>query len=137
MIPAGHPLTKRKHFKLQDIAKYPLILPPKNLHYTARRRFENKFEKEGTPYRIAMESSNKELTALYVKEGLGIAFVCVARDLQVLKQKEIKLIPLNRYFKPDNLAIILRKNKVLNFYEKAFLDHLFEGSSSSVELSSF
>jgi len=133
ITPSDHPLTEQKNFKLHQIANYPLILPPKNLHFTAREKFKEKFDKEGMTYRIAMESSNIELTTTYVKMGLGIAFVCVARDLPVLKQKGIEVIPLNRYFKPDHLAVILRKNKILNFYEKAFLDCLFERSSDLVE----
>ncbi|MBW1804606.1 MAG: LysR family transcriptional regulator [Deltaproteobacteria bacterium] len=98
MTPSGHPLTEKRNFKLHEIADYPLILPPKNLHFT-----------------------------------VGIAFVCVARDLPVLKQKGIEVIPLNKYFKPDKIAVIHRKNKTLNFYEKAFLDCLFDRSSDLVE----
>jgi len=33
-------------------------LPPENLEYTARKKLEEKFEKEGINYRIIMESSN-------------------------------------------------------------------------------
>ncbi|MBW2029615.1 MAG: LysR family transcriptional regulator [Deltaproteobacteria bacterium] len=133
MTPSGHPLTEKRNFKLHEIADYLLILPPKNLHFTAREKFKEKFDKEGMNYSIAMESSNIELTAIYVKMGLGIAFVCVAKDLPVLKQEGIEVIPLNKYFKPDKIAVIHRKNKALNFYEKAFLDCLFDSSSDFVE----
>ena len=130
----GHPLAKLKNVELEHVAKYPLILPPENLEYTARKKLEEKFEKEGINYRIIMESSNIELTALYVKMGFGIAFVCAVKDIQVLKQKELKIIPLSQYFQPDRLAIIMRKNKVLSSYEKAFLDTLFGKSVASAEL---
>jgi len=119
IMPKGHSLSKIKNISLKDIINYPLILPPKG--YIARMRLEEKFEKEGINYRIAMESSNIDLTINFVKRGFGIGFAIVSRNLPVLHEKGIGIIPINHLIQEDRAAIIIRKDKVLASYEKAFL----------------
>ncbi|HYA14190.1 MAG TPA: LysR family transcriptional regulator [Syntrophales bacterium] len=120
IMPKGHPLSKLRNINLRDIINYPLILPPKG--YIGRMRLEEKFEKEGINYRIVMESSNIDLTINYVKKGFGIGFAIVSRNIPVLNQKAIEIIPINHLIQEDRIAIIMRKDKVLASYEKAFLD---------------
>ncbi len=119
IMPKGHSLTKIENMTLKDIINYPLILPPKG--YIARMRLEEKFEKEGINYRIVMESSNIDLTINYVKKGFGIGFAIVSRNIPVLHQKGIEIIPINHLIQEDRIAIIIRKDEALASYEKAFL----------------
>jgi hypothetical protein len=110
---------------LEEVAQYPLILPPKNLKYTARKKLEEKLEKLGIKYRIAMESSNLVLTAEYVKIGLGISFLVAAQELQKKIPKYLDCISLNHHFKPDYGVWVMRKDKLLTSYEMGFLDVLY------------
>jgi len=119
IMPKDHPLSKIKNIRLEDIISYPLILPPKG--FIARMRLEEQFEKEGIKSRIVMESSNIDLTINYVKKGFGIGFAVVSRNLPVLHQKGIKIIPINHLVQEDRIAIVKRKDKVLASYEKTFL----------------
>jgi DNA-binding transcriptional LysR family regulator len=43
MTPMGHPLATGKRVTLRQIAKYSLILPPKDLRFTCRRMLEERF----------------------------------------------------------------------------------------------
>jgi DNA-binding transcriptional LysR family regulator len=125
MVPVGHPLAEVGRATLRQIAKYPLILPPKDLRFTCRRILEERFQKLGLDYQIVMESSNVELTSLYVEMGLGISFATVVRDLPALEKRNLAFIPMNTLLKPDFIAVVMRRDKVLTSYKSTFINILF------------
>ncbi len=124
LTPPDHPLTKLKKVRLQDITRYPLILPPPSQKPSRRRSLEALLNKEGLDYHVIMESSYVELSSLYVELGLGISFATIVRGLGLENQRKLAFIPLGHYAKPDFLAVLMRKDKVLNTYKKAFLELL-------------
>ena len=125
MIPPGHPLAEANRITLKKLAKYPLILPPKDLRFTCRRLLEERFQKLGLHYQIVMESSNVELTSRYVEMGLGISFATVVRDLSALKERKLEFLPMDQLFKPDYIAAVMRKDKTLASYKSSFVNILF------------
>jgi DNA-binding transcriptional LysR family regulator len=125
MVPVGHPLVEAARVTLRQIAKYPLILPPKDLRFTCRRILEDRFQKLGFDYQIVMESSNVELTSLYVEMGLGISFATVVRDLPALEKRNLAFIPMHTLLKPDFIAVVMRRDKVLTSYKSTFINILF------------
>jgi len=127
MTPTGHPLTKVKRITLKQIGKYPLILPPINLRY--RSTLEERFQKLGIDYHIIMESSNVELSSLYVEMGFGISFATVVRDLPGLKKRKLEFLPVDHLFKSDYIVVVMRKDKTLISYKNAFIKILFEETS--------
>ena len=125
MVPVGHPLAKSKRVTFREIAKYPLILPPMDLRFTCRKILEERFQKLGLDYQIVMESSNVELTSLYVEMGLGISFATVVRDLPALEKRNLAFVPMTTLLKPDFIAVVMRRDKVLTAYKSAFIKILF------------
>jgi DNA-binding transcriptional LysR family regulator len=125
MVPVGHSLAEAKRVTLRQIAKYPLILPPMDLRFTCRRILEERLQRLGLDYQIVMESSNVELTSLYVEMGLGISFATVVRDLAALEKRNLAFIPMNTLLKPDFIAVVMRRDKVLTSYKSAFINILF------------
>ncbi len=125
MVPPGHPLTRAKRVTVRQIAKYPLILPPKGLKYPGRKTIEEHIRKLGIDYHVIMESSNVELSSLYVELGLGISFASIVRDLPITTERKLEFISLNHYFEPDYIAVVVRKDKVLSAYKSAFINILF------------
>jgi len=123
ITPVGHPLAKVKRVTLKQIGKYPLILPPVNLKY--RSSVEERFQKLGIDYHIVMESSNVELSSLYVEMGLGISFATVVKDLPELKKRRLAFLSMDHLFKPDYIAVVMRKDKTLISYKDAFVKILF------------
>ena len=124
VTPVGHPLAKAKRITLKQIGKYPLILPPVNLKY--RSNLEERFQKLGIDYHIVMESSNVELSSLYVEMGIGISFATVVKDLPELKKRKLEFLPMDHLFKPDYIVVVMRKDKTLMSYKDAFVKILFE-----------
>jgi DNA-binding transcriptional LysR family regulator len=129
MTPIGHPLAKARRITLRQIAKYPLILPPRDLRFTCRRMLEERLQKLGLDYQIVMESSNVELTSLYVEMGLGISFATVVRDLPALKERKLEFLPMDQLFKPDYIAVVMRKDKTLGSYKSSFIKILLGESA--------
>ena len=125
MTPVGHPLVRKNQVTAREISQCPPILPPKKAEHIGRKRLEELFQKNNLEYRIIMESSNVELSALYVERGLGISFATIIRDLPTVKQKKLEFISLNHYFEPEFITVAMRKNKVLTSYKSAFLNILF------------
>lgn len=124
IVPDNHPLLRVKQVKLQDIAKYPLILPPKSMDNKSRTRIDDKFEKENIEYRVIMESGNVELSSRYVEAGIGISFATIAKGVNPLARRKIKFIPMSRYFEGDYISVVCRREKSLPSYVKKFISQV-------------
>ncbi len=124
MVPLDHPLARAPKVTLREIARYPLILPPREHTAAGRRVLEEMLDRHGLDYHVIMESSNVELSSLYVELGLGISFATVVKDRPLTPQRQVKFISLHRWVKPDHIAVIMRKNKFLSPYKQALVEML-------------
>lgn len=124
MTPVSHPLLEKKEITLSEIAKYPLILPPKDSLNNKRKQLEDLFKENNLSYCIVMESSNIELSSIYVEMGLGISFATIVKDLPAFKQRDFRFMSLSNYFKPEFLVAITRKHKILASHMISFIDML-------------
>jgi len=127
MTPRDHPLTRLSQVTIEDIARYPLILPPRGQRSPGRQTLEALFQEQGLDYQVVMESSNVELSSLYVELGLGISFATVVKKLPLAWQRSLTFLPMSHYADPDYLAIIHRRDKIISAYMQAFLDLLLAG----------
>lgn len=128
LTPKGHPLTRAKQVTLEEIAEYPLILPPKSKAYSSRNRLEELFKAQSILFRVIMESSNVELSALYVEMGLGVSYATVDKDcLPRLRHRKLEFIPLAHYFEPEHIVVIFKKGREEKTYKRAFLNIISNG----------
>jgi DNA-binding transcriptional LysR family regulator len=130
MTPAGHPLTTERQVSLNEIVKYPLIVPPKSPEYASRLELEKRLRNLGLNYHVIMESSNVDLSSVYVEMGLGVAFASVAKDLPILRQRKLEFISLSQYFEPDHVAILARRNRDFPSYKSAFIDMILSNRTA-------
>ncbi len=122
LTPSGHPLAKAKQVTLERIAECPLILPPKSTEFLHRNRLEDLFRKHGLRYSVIMESSNIELSSLYVEMGLGVSFASIVKGLPVFKKrKQLGYVSLRHYLGFEHICIATRKDKKTTAYQEAFL----------------
>ncbi len=122
MVPSGHPLLVEKPITLNAVVQYPLILPPRSSLHSRSSAVEELLQKRGLSYRVIMESSNVELSSLYVEMGLGVSFATVVRDASILKGRKLEFIALDHYLKDDYVVVSGRKNRRLSSPKRAFLD---------------
>ncbi|MDB6064133.1 MAG: transcriptional regulator, LysR family [Pedosphaera sp.] len=69
----GHPLSLQKKLTLQEISRYPLILPPRNL--STWPMVDSTFKKHGLSYQVAMEVGGWEGIKRYVELDMGISII--------------------------------------------------------------
>jgi DNA-binding transcriptional LysR family regulator len=128
IAPTGHPLCALRRVSLEQLAKYPLILPPKHLHHAGRMLLEKEFQKNGLEYRIVMESSNIELSSVYVESGLGVSCGTIVRNLPHLKKRKLEFLSLSHIFEPGHIALVMRQDKATAPHKQAFVRLLLGAS---------
>jgi len=118
----GHPLTKIHRASLEKISQCPLILPPKSMESFQRNKLEDLFHRHGLKYFVIMESSNIELSSLYVEMGVGVSFASIVKGLPVFKKRKLDYVSLNHYIRSEHVCIATRKDKRMTAYQEAFLN---------------
>lgn len=73
VAPKGHPLGRKKETGPRDIARYPLILPPKGTN--TREIIDRVFGQEGISYTVAVEATGRMAAREYVGQGLGVSIL--------------------------------------------------------------
>jgi DNA-binding transcriptional LysR family regulator len=128
MVPENHELLNYSQISLQQVAEYPLILPPKYSNSSARQKLLDTLENEGIRYRIAMESSNAALSMKYVSLGVGISFCLAAEDLKKSRLPGLQSISMRHHFDSEYISMFKRKEKILTPAMEAFEKILFDES---------
>jgi DNA-binding transcriptional LysR family regulator len=126
LVPRGHPLTRVKRVTWRRLAAYPLILPPRDQKTSGRMVLEEQMAKGGLACRIVMESSNVEVSSLYVEAGLGVSLASIVRELPLLSGRRLELLSLSHFFQPDHLALVMRRDQVAASYKTAFVNMMLE-----------
>jgi DNA-binding transcriptional LysR family regulator len=125
LTPRGHPLAREKKVSLASIAQYPLILPPKSSNLKHRSRLEDLFREHNLNYVVVMESSNVELSSVYVEMGLGVSFASIVRELPIFKKRKIEFVLLDHYLTAESICVATRRDKKMYPFQSAFLNMLF------------
>lgn len=73
VMPQHHPLAKRGHLSLADIAQEPIITYHPS--FTGRTRIDQAFASQQLQPRIALEAIDSDVIKTYVRLGLGIGIV--------------------------------------------------------------
>jgi len=103
-----HPLANRTRVSLKDIAKYPLILPPKSL--STHAIVEAVFAEHQLDYDVKLEVGGYDVIKRYVALGLGISIVmshCLSGA------DHLYTVPLRRYLPARTYGVVLLKGKQL------------------------
>ena len=126
VAPKDHPLCKVKKPTVEQLSRYPFILPPPYVKSSIRLKMESLFESHGLACNISMGSSNAFLSIKYTEMGQGLSFFMATEELARQLPPTLKKIPLDHYFEPDYIALIMRKDKLLTMVSQAFVDILFD-----------
>jgi DNA-binding transcriptional LysR family regulator len=121
----GHPLVYKQRLTLEDIAKYPLVLPPRNL--STWSMVDSTFTKHGLSYQVAMEVGGWEVIKKYVELGLGISIII---SIGITGEERLEVIPAGEFFPKRTYGVVLRKGKILTPQAKRFVDLLLSGSEN-------
>jgi DNA-binding transcriptional LysR family regulator len=112
-----HPLANRRRVTLADVARYPLILPPR--HLTTWRVVELVFQQHGLTYQVKLEAGGWEVIKKYVALNLGISIVtsiCLAGATNLAQ------VPMSKYFPQRTYGIVLRRGQALSAQARRFIE---------------
>lgn len=126
-----HPLKKLRKIALQDISKYPLILPPPGSR--TRQAIEQTFADNGLAYELALELLGREAVKGFIKTGLGISimneYFMTAETRQSMVLKDV-----SEYFGFSELGIITRRGRHLNRAATHFIS-LLHSEAARIDIS--
>lgn len=103
-----HPLASQPRVTLKDIAKYPLILPPKE--QSTFRVVEMVFAEHSIEHDIKLEVGGYDVIKKYVELGLGISIVM---SHCLTGADHLHAVPLGRWFPKRTYGVVLRKGRPL------------------------
>jgi DNA-binding transcriptional LysR family regulator len=109
ITPRDHPLAAQSRVTLKDIAKYPLILPPKD--QATFRVVEQVFAEHSVAYDVKLEVGGYDVIKKYVDLGLGISIVmshCLSGA------DHLHSVPLGRWFPKRTYGLVLSKGTRLS-----------------------
>ncbi|MFV2067685.1 MAG: LysR substrate-binding domain-containing protein, partial [Pirellulales bacterium] len=104
-----HPLARRKRIGLKEIAKFPLILPPRS--QSTFRFVEMVFAEHSLQHNVKLEVGGYEVIKTYVALGLGISIVM---SHCLTGQEDLHTVPIGRYFPNRSYGLVLRKGRALS-----------------------
>ena len=118
-----HPISKLKQVTIQDIAKYPLILPAQDS--TTRRLIDNLFQQHGVKPEVAMEVVGRTAIKTYVSMNLGLSII---NEYYLTQQDRDHLFvsDVTEYFGQAETGIVLRKGRLLPKPAKDLIDFVIE-----------
>jgi DNA-binding transcriptional LysR family regulator len=117
IVSKNHPLAKRKRVRLEDVAEYPLILPPS--HLSTWRVVDYAFAQRNLTYRVKMEAGGWEVIKKYVSLGMGVSIVtsiCLTGEEPLVRHN------LSRYFPKRTYGLVIRKGKFLSPAAQRFVE---------------
>ena len=121
IAPPQHPVAKLKNraATLEDVAKYPLLLPRFG---RTRDAIEEMFHARRLKPIISMELESSEVLKRFVAANVGIGFIARSNALSDVKAKALAVVGIEGVNIRRDLALVFRKDKALSRAALAFIE---------------
>jgi DNA-binding transcriptional LysR family regulator len=121
LCPAGHPVTRRRPPRLDDIALHRLIFPP--AYSESRKIIDRVFAKAGIQIDDVIEVANCGTSRTFVEHGVGLALVhslCVSHT----PSPKLQWLDLGKLFGRIEFAVAYRQGRAPSIVLQGLLDEL-------------
>lgn len=119
VVPQGHPICGRPSVRLQEAAKYPLLLPT---HGRRREQLDELFRVNEITPRVAMEVESSEMLKRYIGAGLGLGFLPRTNIAEEERAGTLQALSLEGVRLARDLALVFRKDRQLSRAAQEFLE---------------
>jgi len=123
IVPAGHPLARRKSVEAHEVAEFYLLLPKQG---KTRTRLNLWMEPVEDRIRISMELDSTEMMKRFVIAGLGISFLAVSNCREEIASGKVSAISLAPEPMARRLGLIYRRDKALSKAALGFIQVVME-----------
>jgi LysR family transcriptional regulator, low CO2-responsive transcriptional regulator len=117
----GHPLLRRRPLRLNDIARYRVLVLPQ--HSETRKIIDRVFSKAGVKLEDVIEAGNCQTARDFAERGVGVAIVhsiCMEHK----SSEHLRYIDLGNQFSKIEFSVIYQKDAPLNPAVAGFLETL-------------
>lgn len=115
----GHPLGRLKEAAIDEVARFPLLLPKIG---RTRDAIENVLDERHLKAKIAMELDSSELLKRFVAADVGVGFIAKSNVIEDVKAGALVAIPMADVSIRRELALVFRKDKALSRAALAFIE---------------
>ncbi len=121
VFPLSHPLAKKEHLTLEDLAQEPLITYHPS--FTGRTRIDTAFAHRSLTPRIAMEAIDSDVIKTYVRLGLGVGIVA---EMAVRDDSNADLVvrPAGQLFGVNVARVAFKRGAYLRHFVLKFAELL-------------
>jgi DNA-binding transcriptional LysR family regulator len=119
ITPARHALTKKKEVTLEEVARFPILLPKAG---RTRDAIEQLFHQRRLKPQISMELDSSELLKRFVAADVGIGFIARSNVAAEVRARALVALDLPEVKIRRDLALVFRKDKALSRAALAFIE---------------
>jgi LysR family cys regulon transcriptional activator len=121
VFPQSHPLAKKEHITLEDLAAEPLITYHPS--FTGRTKIDAAFAHRSLTPRIAMEAIDSDVIKTYVRLGLGVGIVA---EMAVRDESNADLVvrPAGQLFGINVARVAFKRGAYLRHFVLKFAELL-------------
>lgn len=118
ITPSGHPLSKKKKMTLEDVAKYPIVMPDKE--GTSGQSLDGKLRTHNPNLKVTVEAGSWEVVTKYVELGFGVSVlpaICVRakENDRIFFRSSSDILGNSRY------GVLLKKGKYITPAARALI----------------
>jgi DNA-binding transcriptional LysR family regulator len=119
VTPQGHPLAGKGLIRLQEAARFPMLLPA---HGRRREQLDELFRVNEVVPRVAMEVESSEMLKRYIGVGLGVGFLPRTNVAEEEQAGVLHALALEGVRLARDLALVYRKDRQLSRAAQEFLE---------------
>lgn len=119
VVPRGHALAGRKSARLDEIAKFQLLLPT---HGRRREQLDELFRVNELTPRVAMEVESSEMLKRYIRAGIGIGFLPRTNVAEDERTGTLHMLSIESVRLARDLALVFRSDRQLSRAAREFQD---------------
>jgi len=115
----GHELSKCKSVKVEDVSRFPLLMPKFG---KTRDAIEELFAAQNLTPTITMELDSSELLKRFASADVGVGFIARSNVQEEAKAKTLTVLSIQDGRISRDLALVFRKDTALSRAALAFID---------------
>ncbi|MBY8089011.1 HTH-type transcriptional regulator CysB [Vibrio fluvialis] len=119
VVPKDHPLAKKEHVSVQDLAPYPLVTYV--FGFTGRSELDSAFHRVGLSPRVVFTATDADVIKTYVRMGIGVG-VIASMAMDVNQDKDLVAINASHIFGASTTSIGFRRGTFLRSYMYDFME---------------
>ena len=122
VVPIDHPLAKKEHITLEDLAQEPLITYHPS--FTGRTKVDQAFAAKHLHPRIALEAIDSDVIKTYVRLGLGVGIVAEMALKDDGTNTDLVAIPAGHLFGINVARVAFKRSAYLRNFVYKFAELL-------------